>query len=438
MAYKKITFESFNNYAKKDSIIPIRLQLPQQNVSWLIGQYPYKLSLSSENLESFHNLGNLCAKYHDFLDDLFGSSKAFQSVCNHYRNDAFIENYFLSKHKNWRHVIYRPDLVLSDDLNFKIAEIDGLPGQLGIHSFLLKAYLLEKLANEMLLAFKYLLSHLRLSSHIDFVIDAIALEDEYVAEYKFLARSLKEFGIQFEIFLFDQYKGPKHPRTFVYRFFDMVHNDQVKINQTLNEILNSGSYLYPPFKHYLEEKLSMGYLHNERTEDIAHKYFTVNELTTLRNHLPKVHYLDKTLKVIDPPLLGEEGSVIQTFEALVNQTPHVPYVLKTSGFSDRASKSKGTILLEGLSTEKLSYLFNEYIYRFNEHFIIQEKISPLTLSIPAFELGGVPTIVKGSSRLTPFYFMKNGGQFTCCSADLVVRMADDVHFAPDASVVPVY
>ena len=222
----------------------------------------------------------------------------------------------------------------------------------------------------------------------------------------------------------------------VYRFFDMVHNDQYKIKSILQKIKDTNSILYPALKHYAEEKLSLSYVHKKDFEKIFLKFFTQEELGIFKDMIPKIYFIDKVNKTISPTIHCG-GKTIHTFQDLIEQAPHIPFVLKTSAFSDSNSTSKRVILLENVSKSKLQYLLENYIYEFKEHFILQEKIDPLKIKITTVNSHNFQLNICGFSRITPFYFLLNG-KHKYISSHIVVRENNtDVHLAGDATIVPI-
>ena len=428
------SFHEIDTYACDADILPARLCLPSQHVSWRIGTESYALPLSRSALDTLMSLGMLCKKYYQSTEALYSENTEFRSKVNFYRTDDFLSNEVLSSTIKSQQIFYRPDIVLSKDEGFKIAEIDALPGELGVHCFLRDAYGLS--SENITSAIATIMESLGDTKQIDFVIDTIASEDEYMAEYSYLARKLRDEGVTLTIFNIKDYRGPSKVNTLVYRFFDMVHNDQNQIRGILQQIRATESVLYPAMKHYAEEKLSLSYIHREDMEKIFLKFFRRDELEMFRRFVPKVHFLDKLHKTISPAIqCGSE--TVSTFEDLIEQAPRIPYVLKTSAFSDPNSTSKGATLMEDLSKFEVKNLLEKHIYNFKEHFILQEKIDPLRIETTVVNPDNSQSQIAGFSRLTPFYFLQNG-RYEYISAHIVIRENNiDVHFASDATVIPV-
>lgn len=428
------TFYEIDSCAQSTGILPARLCLPSQHVSWKIGTEAYNLQFSTDTTNTLKSLGDLCEKYYQSVESLYQENDEFRGRINSYRAKDFILNTEFASTVDSKHIFYRPDLVLSKDGHFKIAEIDALPGELGVHCFLRDAYGLS--SNNIASAILNLMKNLGLTNQIDFIIDSIASEDEYIAEYIYLARKLKKVGITLTIYNIDDYQGPEKTKTLVYRFFDMVHNNQDQIRGILQRTKDTQSVLYPALKHYVEEKLSLSYVHRSDVESIFLRFFEPEELELFRNLLPKVHFLDKQNNSISPGI-QLDGKLITSFEEFVSHARRLPYVLKTSAFSDHNSTSKGAKLLENLSKNEITDLFEEHIYKFKEHFILQEKIEPLQIETTVTNSMNALTKISGFSRITPFYFLQNG-KYVYTSAHIVIREGNfDVHFAHDATVIPV-
>ena len=232
---------------------------------------------------------------------MYQENEEFRNRINFFRTEDFILNTEFATTTESKQIFYRPDLVLSKDGSFRIAEIDALPGELGVHCFLRDAYGLS--SDNVVSAISVLIESLGLTNQIDFIIDSIASEDEYIAEYTYFARKLKEVGIVLSIYNIKNYQGQRKAKTLVYRFFDMVHNNQGRIRNILQCIKDTQSLMYPALKHYTEEKLSLSYVHRSDVEQVFLMFFQPEELKAFRKFLPKVHFLDKQTKTI--PLIKD-------------------------------------------------------------------------------------------------------------------------------------
>lgn len=432
MALPQVSFEAINSRAHDAEIIPERLCIPHQGVSWRIAESALPLPVRNAR-SAYETVGNMCRKYHDTICQIYAENALFASVIDTYRDSCFLENVRLSASVPTMQLFYRPDLIVAQNGTFKIAEIDALPGEIGINCFLRDAYgdshtpLVEAIHDALVAE--------RGIHQIDFVIDAISSEDEYRAEYGYLATCLSRVGIMLSIYGIREYTGPKEQKTLVYRFFDMVHNDADVIESILMRVAETQSVLYPPLHHYTEEKLSMSTIHDTSYESFFLRQFEPQELALFRSLVPRVHWLDKESHAITPSI-EIDGRIIRTFGDLANLAPDIPFILKTSGFSDGQSNSKGARSLAGCSREEVYSLLEEHIVRFDEHFILQKQVFPARLITHILTPDGSASALRGYGRLTPFCFPV-GDEFRVVSAHMVIRDAIDVHFAQDASVIPI-
>lgn len=423
-----------NKNAGSENVTPISINIPGQNLFWKIAVDKYSVDLAPNEALQLANLGNVLYKYQKSLCDIYENDITYRDYCDTYRSNSFLKNYTLSKKLNTFNILFRPDIVLSSDDSFKIAEIDALPGELGIDTFLAKTYN-PAYVDATINSIRNILSEFNIQNKIDFIIDKIDSEEEYILEYQYLGKLLKEYGVDFSIYSINEYNGPSENHTFVYRFFDMVHNDQSTIKKILNNVHKTSSYIYPALNHFIEEKLSLAVIHCIEYEKYLLCHMTRDELNILKKHIPKTYLINKKTKTIFPNPIELNNTLLATLGDIINYSKNnkFNFILKTSGFSDCHSTSKGIIDLSNKNTKDISTKFN-WTDKFEEHFILQEKIDSKTISVSYFDFSKKQIFsATGRTRLTPYYFFYNN-RFHLSSAHIVIRDKPDVHFANDAIV----
>lgn len=423
-----------NENAGSENITPVSMSIPGQSLFWKIAVDKYNINLTPKEAIRLENLGNILHKYQKSLCDIYENDIIYRNHCNTYRSASFLENYTLSKESNTFNILLRPDIVLSSDNSFKIAEIDALPGELGVDTFLAKNYNPTHI-NATVNSIKNILSELSIRNKIDFVIDKIDSEEEYILEYQYLGKLLKEYGIDFSIYSINEYNGPSKNHTFVYRFFDMVHNNQSTIKKILKNIRKTNSYLYPALNHFIEEKLSLSVIHCTDYEKYLLCHMSKNELAIFKKYIPKTYLINKMTGAIFPNPIELNNTSLTSLNDIVNYSKNnkFNFILKTSGFSDCHSTSKGIIDLSSKNTKDILTEFN-WTNKFKEHFILQEKIESKAISAKFFDFNRKKIFsITGGTRLTPYYFFY-ANSFHLSSAHITIRDNPDVHFANDAIV----
>jgi hypothetical protein len=86
------TFYEIDSYAQSTGILPVRLCLSPQHVSWKIGIEDYKLQLSFETTNALKSLGDLCEKYYPSVESLYQENEEFRNRIDFYRTKDFISN----------------------------------------------------------------------------------------------------------------------------------------------------------------------------------------------------------------------------------------------------------------------------------------------------------------------------------------------------------
>ncbi len=423
-----------NENAGSENITPASMNIPGQNLFWKIAVDKYSVSLTPNETIQLANLGNVLHKYQKSLCDIYENDIIYRNCCNKYRSASFLENYTLSKKSNTFNILFRPDIVLSSDDSFKIAEIDALPGELGVDTFLAKNYN-PTYADATINSIRNILSEFNIQNKIDFIIDKIDSEEEYILEYQYLGKLLKEYGIDFSIYSIDKYNGPSKNHTFVYRFFDMAHNNQSTIKKILRNVHKTSSYLYPALNHFIEEKLSLSVIHCIEYEKYLLCHMSKDELDILKKYTPKTYLINKRTKTIFPNPIELNNTMLTTLDDIISYSRNnkFNFILKTSGFSDCHSTSKGIIDLSSKNTKNISAKLN-WTDKFKEHFILQEKIESKAISARYFDFDKKKILsITGKARLTPYYFFYDNS-FHLSSAHIVIRDNPDVHFADDAIV----
>ena len=329
--------------------------------------------------------------------------------------------------------VIRPDLVLTDS-GYIIAEIDSVPGGIGLTGWLNQTYsAFDKDiiggADGMLDGFKNVLPN-----GGDIVISEEAAT--YRPEMEWAAARLKDRGLDLQVVAAENYE-PKDGRD-VYRFFELFDLPNIpKIDNLLRANAEGRVAITPPIKPFLEEKMWFALfwlkpLHEFWRRELGEKYFL-----KLQEVIPYSWMLDPT------PL--PQHAVIPRLEihdwreaARLSQKER-DLLLKVSGFSPLGWGSRGISLGSDLAHAEWEKRIENALATFDSSPTIMQRFHKGRLIEHRYwdsESGELKTM-KGRVRLCPYYFVEQdkvklrGGLATIVPADKKF-----LHGMRDAILVP--
>ena len=329
--------------------------------------------------------------------------------------------------------VIRPDLVLTDS-GYIIAEIDSVPGGIGLTGWLNQTYsAFDKDiiggADGMLDGFKNVLPN-----GGDIVISEEAAT--YRPEMEWAAARLKDRGLDLQVVAAENYE-PKDGRD-VYRFFELFDLPNIpKIDNLLRANAEGRVAITPPIKPFLEEKMWFALfwlkpLHEFWRRELGEKYFL-----KLQEVIPYSWMLDPT------PL--PQHAVIPRLEihdwreaARLSQKER-DLLLKVSGFSPLGWGSRGISLGSDLAHAEWEKRIENALATFDSSPTIMQRFHKGRLIEHRYwdsESGELKTM-KGRVRLCPYYFVEQdkvklrGGLATIVPADKKF-----LHGMRDAIMVP--
>jgi hypothetical protein len=331
--------------------------------------------------------------------------------------------------------VIRPDLVLTDE-GYTIAEIDSVPGGIGLTAWLNETY--AKLGSAVIGGSDGMLDGFRsmLPNGGD-----IAVSNEagtYRPEMKWIAAQLnaKHSGSEWKVFEAENY-NPKNGRD-VYRFFELFDLPNLPhVGELMNAAADKRVFVTPPFKPYLEEKswFALFWLQPLREfwrRELGEKYFL-----KLQEVIPYTWFLDPT------PL--PQHAVIPRLEihdwreaARLSQKER-DLLLKVSGFSPLAWGSRGISLGSDLAHAEWEKRIENALATFETAPTILQKFHKGKL----FEQrywdvdSGELKIMKGRVRLCPYFFVEpDKVKMRGALATIVPADKKFLHGMRDAILVP--
>jgi hypothetical protein len=331
--------------------------------------------------------------------------------------------------------VIRPDLVLTDD-GYIIAEIDSVPGGIGLTAWLNQTY--AALGADVIGGAEGMIEGFRgvLPDGGDVVISKEAAT--YRPEMEWIAARLHDRHKDFEWRVRDAENYQPVAGRSVYRFFELFDLPNIpKIDETLRAVAAGEIRITPPIKPFLEEKMWfalfwMQPLREFWRRELGEKYFL-----QLQKIIPYSWLLDPT------PL--PQHAVIPRLEihdwreaAKFSQKDR-DLLLKVSGFSPLGWGSRGIALGSDLPHAEWQQRIEHALETFNQSPTILQRFHKGRLVEHRYwesESGELKTM-RGRVRLSPYYFVEKE-KVTLRGALATIVPADKklLHGMRDAIMVP--
>ena len=329
--------------------------------------------------------------------------------------------------------VIRPDLILTDD-GYIIAEIDSVPGGIGLTGWLNQTY--SKFDQEIIGGADGMLDGFQtvLPNGGDIVISEEAAM--YRPEMEWTAARLKNRDLDLRVAAAENYQ-PKDGRD-VYRFFELFDLPNIpKIDNLLRASAEGQVRITPPIKPFLEEKMWFALfwlkpLHEFWRRELGEKYFL-----KLQEVIPYSWMLDPT------PL--PQHAVIPRLEihdwreaAKLSQKER-DLLLKVSGFSPLGWGSRGISLGSDLAHAEWEKRIENALATFDSSPTIMQRFHKGGLLEHRYfdPNSGELKTMKGRVRLCPYYFVEDDRvKLRGALATIVPADKKFLHGMRDAILVP--
>jgi hypothetical protein len=314
--------------------------------------------------------------------------------------------------------VLRPDLVLTEE-GFTIAELDNVPGGLGLTGWLNQIY--AGLGEEVIGGAAGMIEGFRsiLPGGADILVSEEAAT--YRPEMEWLARQAGE-GYTVRDASYDADGTPDAPRN-VYRFFELFDLPNLPGAGGLMQRAREGRVrVTPPFKAYLEEKMWFALFWLRPLRDFWRRELTERHFLKLQEAIPYTWLLDPTplpQHAVIPLLEIHEWEELKHFSQKQREL-----ILKISGFSETAWGSRGVELGTDLPQGEWAAAIQRGLEEFGAHpHILQKFHKGRLLEHPYRDRAGEMRRMQGRVRLCPYYFVFEGKTHlrgtlaTICPAD---------------------
>lgn len=321
--------------------------------------------------------------------------------------------------------VLRPDVILTDD-GFIVAELDNVPGGVGLTAWLNQVYAEEGFAvvggMGMDEGFRDLVAG------GDIVISREAAD--YRPEMEWMAGRV---GAR----VMDAESMPPDLRPDVYRFFELFDLPNIPGATDLLRAVSEGRVrMTPPPKPWIEEKLWFALFWLRPLADFWRRELGEKHFVALQKVIPRTWLMDPQPL---PPTGVYPGLEIHGWEELKTFSQRErELVLKISGFSELAWGSRSVKVGQDLSHEDWARAIDEALADWPRQPWILQKFHHSRVVEMDYAEAGRMVPMKGRVRLCPYFFcgereMKLGGVLaTVCPADKKL-----LHGMRDAILAPV-
>jgi hypothetical protein len=325
--------------------------------------------------------------------------------------------------------VLRPDVILTED-GFTIAELDNVPGGIGLTSWLNSVYAAEGFA---------VVGGMGMDDGFRALVDGgdIAISQE-AADYR---PEMEWMAARIGARVIDAENPPGDLRSKVYRFFELFDLPNIAGSMALLQAAAGGKLaMSPPPKPWIEEKLWFALFWLRPLADFWRRELGDKHFAALQKVIPRTWLMDPQPL---PPTAVYPGLEIQSWEELKKFSQRErELVLKVSGFSELAWGSRSVKVGQDLSHEDWARAIDDALADWERRpWILQKFHHSRVVEMEYVGTDGHrPSLqtMKGRVRLCPYYFCgerdtKLGGVLaTICPSDKKL-----LHGMRDAILAPV-
>ncbi len=405
---------------------------------WLISPQPFPIS--DELHEQLEKLGYRLSLFNRACNELYQrsiSGKQPAWIADYLDRGKPPELVEYARQKQFRQdtpLVIRPDLVLTDE-GFTLAEVDSVPGGIGLTGWLNQAY--TDLGYPVLGGARGMIEgfHSILDSKAKVLVSKEAAT--YRPEMQWLANAGGGALTVAEAEDFSPAGTADSPET-LYRFFELFDLPNIPAAKAIFEAAQQGAArITPPVKPYLEEKMWFALFWLRPLHDFWRRELSERHFQALQKHIPYTWLLDPQPLPQHAVIPGLE--INSWAELLTMGQKHRELILKISGFHETAWGSRSVVLGSDLSQSDWTDSVETALKDFAHHpHILQRFHKGRLFDHPYYDQsdGSVQTM-RGRVRLCPYYFVINGkaelrgALATVCPADKKL-----LHGMKDAILAP--
>ncbi len=339
--------------------------------------------------------------------------------------------------KNFRAMprVIRPDIILTEE-GWKISELDSVPGGIGLTAWLNQTY--GQLGFDVIGGAEGMIDGFR--AILPSGVIAVSTEAQtYRPEMKWLAENLtaKYPDSFWEVVRAEEWDFSRSES--VYRFFELFDLPNLPSRESLFAAARTGSLdVTPPLKPFLEEKLSLALFWSRPLQEFWRRELGERHWLALRRLIPRTWVLDPAPiphHAVIPGLEIQDWNELKKFSQKQRE-----FVLKISGFSEKAWGSRGVFVGTDLSHQAWSDRIDEALRSFPRNPYILQRFHKGKLYNQRFlnPTTGLIETMRGRVRLCPYYFVVSEHDIRLGGVLATIVPADKkiVHGMRDGVLVP--
>jgi len=399
-------------------------------LTWRVAPEPFRIS--TDDLKAIRNLGPQLFSFYTALNRLYfasvrGSQPGWISrYLDQGKPETVIDFGRMNRFKQHLPGVIRPDLILTDD-GWIVTELDSVPGGIGLTGSLSRHYSEPGGAviggpDGLIEGFARMIRSVAGGANPTLAIIVSEESNDYRPEMRWLGNRLNEAGLRTFVIGPEQIRfteeglsvedrGAAVPVDVVYRFFELFDLKNIpKSELILYGARKEKVRITPPAKAYLEEKMAFALFHHPALRTYWTEALGEKTDATLLRIFPKTWIVDPQpvpAHAVIPGLSIRNRPVSHWTElaALTQKERH--YVLKPSGFSEKAWGSRGVVVGHDLPEKEWAQALADAQTQFHRSpSILQEFHGGKQFSIwyddPAEPQ---PKLMAGRVRMSPYYFV---------------------------------
>lgn len=400
---------------------------------WRVSPEPFWIT--DEELRAIEELGSHLLSFYSALNRLYfasvrGSQPPWVSrYLDLGKPETLIEYGRMNRFKQHLPGIIRPDLILTDN-GWIATELDSVPGGIGLTGNLSRHY--SELGhpiiggpNGMIDGFARMIRSVAGLPNPNLAIIVSEESKDYRPEMRWLGNRLNAAGLKTFVIGPDQIRFTEDglsvtdqnvdvPIDVVYRFFELFDLKNIpKSELLLYSVKKDKVKITPPAKTYLEEKMAFALFHHPALRAFWMEALGEKTDAALHRIFPKTWILDPQdvpPHAVIPGLTIRKRPVSGWAELALLTQKERRFVIKPSGFSERAWGSRGVVVGHDLPEKEWAQALNDAQARFVQSLsILQEFHGGRKVSVwyddPAEPQ---PRSMAGRVRLSPYYFVADG------------------------------
>lgn len=392
---------------------------------------PTPFLLDKKYKKQLLGLGNVLHRFHQASDEIYRRSGKgnvapwLANLLDKGKPQWMIDHQRSGKTSQQFPRVIRPDLLLTEH-GLALAEIDSVPGGIGITAWLSQTYTQAGYeiiggANGMLRGFEKLLDQETI----------IAISEEsadYLPEMQWLISQIKNSEI------IKAEDLTENETRAIYRFFELFDFKNIA---ALPSLTKANHAITAPIKPHLEEKLWLALFHTPGLQGLWKKHLRHSHLKRLQKLIPQSWIVRDT--ELPPEAELPKLSAHSWHEVAGFSQSKRKLVLKISGFHETSWGSRGVHIGHDLSAAEWSANIQHALSDTHSNWLMQEFAESKIVEQPYFDSQGNVKIMNGRVRLCPYYFTDAEGHTSLhgCLATIVPDDKKKIHGMSDAILCPV-